>query len=889
MKKIAFTFSIIILSFSLIIAESSEKSKTGVSIINQNRDECSDLTQDECTASEFCDWTIVQTPNGVFEMCVDAGGWNDDGGWDDGDNPGPNPCSDFGQEDCEWFDECVWTDDGCQDYDWNDDSGDDGEWESECSDLTQDECTESEFCNWTIVETPNGVFEMCVESGDWNDDGGEWESECTGLSFEDCESLDFCNWIGNSDNPDSWGMCIEAGDWNDDGGEWESECTGLSFEDCESLDFCNWIGNSDNPDSWGMCIEAGDWNDDGGEWESECTGLSFEDCESLDFCNWIGNSDNPDSWGMCIEAGDWNDDGGEWESECTGLSFEDCESLDFCNWIGNSDDPNSWGMCVEAGDWNDDGGDDGWSGCEDLGYQECQMMEDCQWVSDTNDPNSTGSCVEVGLDDGGWESECSDLTQDECVENLECDWSVVATPQGVFEMCIESGGWNDDGGWDDCDPYLECAAVLTCYDGFWYPTSCGPFNCDLPLYPCNEEDNCAGLSYDECIMNNDCDWISDSDDPTTGGGFCIDDDVDNGPPECLLDCEGIEDINPNEDPYEACDWIISFLGFDPGFGSCTQDCDDETMIQIDEIVEACYECLQNEDFDCADVFSNDDCSDLSMEECVDAEGCEPNYNANGQFEYCDDNDNHDDGCFDSAGNFYSLGSEMFINDCEYYECTLNGFVGPYTLDECGEGGDDGGIPFETILKIGEVVGVPGQLIEVPLYYVSEIPLAGIQFTIADSPDWVTGVELVSHVDCFEANSNDVNGSLIGIFFSFQGCELEPAANGFHFATILYEINSDDISSGSLIELNFNEAIVSNPEGEGVPVDTFGGSILLSLLGDNTSDGEVNVLDIVSLINFILLFNEPDEYQFWASDMNGDNSLNVLDVVLLVDLILDINP
>ena len=33
--------------------------------------------------------------------------------------------------------------------------------ESECTELTQDECTESEFCEWSVVTTPNGEFEMC--------------------------------------------------------------------------------------------------------------------------------------------------------------------------------------------------------------------------------------------------------------------------------------------------------------------------------------------------------------------------------------------------------------------------------------------------------------------------------------------------------------------------------------------------------------------------------------------------------------------------------------------------------------------------------------------------------------------------------------------------------
>ena len=53
--------------------------------------DCSELTQDECTESEFCDWTFVTTPNGFFETCVELNNWNDDGGWDDGGNEDCDP------------------------------------------------------------------------------------------------------------------------------------------------------------------------------------------------------------------------------------------------------------------------------------------------------------------------------------------------------------------------------------------------------------------------------------------------------------------------------------------------------------------------------------------------------------------------------------------------------------------------------------------------------------------------------------------------------------------------------------------------------------------------------------------------------------------------------
>jgi len=57
------------------------------------------------------------------------------------------------------------------------------------------------------------------------------------------------------------------------------------------------------------------------------------------------------------------------------------------------------------------------------------------------------------------------------------------------------------------------------------------------------------------------------------------------------------------------------------------------------------------------------------------------------------------------------------------------------------------------------------------------------------------------------------------------------------------------------------------------------------LGDVNCDGELNVLDIVSLVNIIMNDGEYIE----LGDVNGDGYLNILDVVILVNLILDGEP
>jgi len=60
-----------------------------------------------------------------------------------------------------------------------------------------------------------------------------------------------------------------------------------------------------------------------------------------------------------------------------------------------------------------------------------------------------------------------------------------------------------------------------------------------------------------------------------------------------------------------------------------------------------------------------------------------------------------------------------------------------------------------------------------------------------------------------------------------------------------------------------------------------------LLGDVNSDGLINVLDVVNIINFILFINIPVGDQFVLSDLNQDDAINVLDVVLIVNIILNI--
>ena len=59
-----------------------------------------------------------------------------------------------------------------------------------------------------------------------------------------------------------------------------------------------------------------------------------------------------------------------------------------------------------------------------------------------------------------------------------------------------------------------------------------------------------------------------------------------------------------------------------------------------------------------------------------------------------------------------------------------------------------------------------------------------------------------------------------------------------------------------------------------------------LPGDINFDQQIDILDVVLLVNFVLDINQPLENEFQASDINQDGLLNVLDVVQVVNIILD---
>jgi hypothetical protein len=55
-------------------------------------------------------------------------------------------------------------------------------------------------------------------------------------------------------------------------------------------------------------------------------------------------------------------------------------------------------------------------------------------------------------------------------------------------------------------------------------------------------------------------------------------------------------------------------------------------------------------------------------------------------------------------------------------------------------------------------------------------------------------------------------------------------------------------------------------------------------GDSNYDGEVNVMDVITSINYIL-GNNPQPFCFENADVNGDGSVNAIDATGIINIIL----
>ena len=590
-----------------------------------------------------------------------------------------------------------------------------------------------------------------------------------------------------------------------------------------------------------------------------------------------------------------------------------------------------------------------------------------------------------------------------------------------------------------------------------------------------QESDCEGLSQDECFEAEGCQWYENEGCYRSEGD---EDEEGNGVPECLSDCNDISFVDPENDPYAACDWIISNFGPNNFFNDCAEDCSADTLEEINQIVEACYSCLEQDSIDCADLFENNEdnleCSDYDSEdecrmndcewlstptglgECVNSEDFEPVCEDMSDlfFGWCEmvlgvgwngQNCNWVSGCGAVAENGVDYSASFFdsIEDCEsacandhletgylygvveyvwgdaiemvagalvqvsseigfyttetndqgyysievpqgqysitveayndyqtqnlyvssnqdhelnfslgewYYPSVLMGRVlcencdnqlapieeadilisnsifsfqtfsdnqgyffvdlpasGDYNVIISKEGYSDyaefvsvqgytemnfylnisnsGGEGY-AMLSLENISTSPGSEAIQGLFLESDIDVGGLQFTVSpeELAQNILEADINSLNDCFSASSNYINGTFIGIIFSLEGCTF-PSNEQIHIADLSYYI-SENTESGTSIFMDFESTLVSDAMGNEILSYGEGALISVGILGDVNFDAEINILDVISIVNFAIYINEPNDSEFWAADLNSDSMLDILDIVIIVNMILN---
>ena len=124
----------------------------------------------------------------------------------------------------------------------------------------------------------------------------------------------------------------------------------------------------------------------------------------------------------------------------------------------------------------------------------------------------------------------------------------------------------------------------------------------------------------------------------------------------------------------------------------------------------------------------------------------------------------------------------------------------------------------------------------------------------------------------------------------------PYAFSYYSAPLVYDLDGDldlEIIAGTSLSIN-----VFDIKQEGKNDDywsMFRGNSKRSGLntftplcayGDINTDGNIDILDVLEQINFILDIIEPTEADICASDLNADDNIDLLDSILLINIILN---
>ena len=118
--------------------------------------------------------------------------------------------------------------------------------------------------------------------------------------------------------------------------------------------------------------------------------------------------------------------------------------------------------------------------------------------------------------------------------------------------------------------------------------------------------------------------------------------------------------------------------------------------------------------------------------------------------------------------------------------------------------------------------------------------------------------------------------------NLENCSSDCTDNGCNISNQVDDCTDDDCCPQTWIGDGYSDC--EDPNNFGCDLSCYnndGGDCPGENNGDINTDGNINILDIVVLVNIILGFEANND----LADLNSDNTVNILDIISLVNIIL----
>ncbi len=182
-----------------------------------------------------------------------------------------------------------------------------------------------------------------------------------------------------------------------------------------------------------------------------------------------------------------------------------------------------------------------------------------------------------------------------------------------------------------------------------------------------------------------------------------------------------------------------------------------------------------------------------------------------------------------------------------------------------------------------VIGKPGDTLDVPLYLTSLDSLCDMTFQLTFSPGLMPDMEAIymsSKAEGYTLSFTETSDSTYMV--SMIGGSIQSGNTNL----LKFKVKvADDCATGTKRQVKINQVSVTEPDGDHLTASTRNGLIAIYKKGDTNGDNVVNVTDMMNLVSHLHKM-ETEVFIKEVADVNEDSSLNVTDAMGIVNILIE---